>query len=200
MLRLALALILACGGAAAQDAFPHLHDVTGVAANDVLNVRAGPGPGHPVIGELAHDARAVEVVRVEGGWGQVNVYEQAGWASMRFLAPRVDGDIGNVGRLVCGGTEPFWGIDARPGQVATVKTPMNYDPGETYSVGLLQRVYNPLQKWLLQGSDGPRTLSMVVARTYCDNGMSDNEYGFDATLIVTGPEGYVFSGCCRLRD
>lgn len=200
MSRLALALILVCGGAAAQDAFPQLRDVTGVAANDVLNVRAGPGANHPIVGELAPGARGVEVVRVEGGWGMVNVTEVPGWASMRFLAPRVDGDIGNVARLVCGGTEPFWDIDVRPGLSAMVKTPMSYDPGDTFSVGLLQRAYNPLEKWVLQGTDGARSLSMVVARTYCDNGMSDNEYGFDATLIVTGPEGYVFSGCCELSD
>lgn len=200
MPRLILALLLFGGAAAAQQDYPLLHDVTGVASNDVLNVRAGPGASHPVVGELAHDARGVEVVRVEGNWGMVNVTEVPGWASMRFLAPRADGDIGNAARLVCSGTEPFWDIDVLTGRTAQVRTPENFEPGESFRVGLLQRAYNPLEKWVLQGTDGARSLSMVVARTYCDNGMSDNEYGFDATLIVTGPEGYVFSGCCQLAD
>lgn len=200
MLRLIGALILACGSAAAQDGFPRLHDVVGVASNDVLNLRAGPGAGNPVVGALAHNARAVEVVRVEGNWGLVNASEVAAWVSMRFLAPRADGGIGDAARLVCGGTEPFWDIDVRPGQSARVKTPMNYDPGESFAVGLLQRSWSPLEKWVLQGSDGSRSLSLVVVAAYCDNGMSDNEYGFDTTLIVSGPDGYVFSGCCQLGD
>lgn len=200
MLRAVLLLMLVCGAAAAQDAYPRLHDVVGVASDDVLNVRAGPGASHPVVGALAHDAREVEVVRVEGNWGLVNVTERPGWAAMRFLAPRVDGDLPNAPRLTCGGTEPFWDIAVEQGRGAVVKTPMNYDPGDGFDVGLFRRSYSPLEKWVLQGSDGARVLSMVVVRTYCDNGMSDNEYGLDATLIVSGPEGYVLSGCCTLAD
>lgn len=200
MLRLFCVLLLIGTSVAAQDAYPRLHDVVGVASNDVLNVRAGPGASHPVIGELAYDARGVEVIRTEGNWGLVNVYEQAGWTSLRFLAPRGDGDLSNAAGLSCGGTEPFWGMDIRPGQVARVTTPMNYDPGEVFSVGLFQRAYNPLEKWVLLGTDGPRDLSLVVARTYCDDGMSDQEFGFDATLIVSGQNGYVFSGCCTLSE
>ncbi|WP_323767442.1 SH3 domain-containing protein [Antarctobacter sp.] len=200
MLRCLCVLLLLGTAAAAQSEYPRLHDVAGVASNDVLNVRAGPGASHPIVGELAYDARAVEVIRVEGNWGLVNVPEAAGWTSMRYLAPRVDGDIGNVPRLICGGTEPFWDIDIRQGQSATVKTPVNYEIGDIFTVGLLQRAYNPLEKWVLQGADGARDLSVVVVRSYCDNGMSDNEYGFDATVIVTGPEGYVLSGCCELSE
>ncbi len=200
MLRLICALLLIGSSAFAQSDFPRLHDVVGVASDDVLNVRAGPGGDHPIVGELAFDARGIEVIRAEDGWGFVNVAEGTGWTSLRFLAPRPDGDLSNNPRLVCGGTEPFWDIDVQQGQVAQVKTPMTYETGETFDVGLFQRAYNPMEKWVLQGSDGTRSLSMVVAKAYCDNGMSDNEFGFDATLIVTGQEGYVLSGCCELAD
>ncbi|WP_170941080.1 SH3 domain-containing protein [Antarctobacter heliothermus] len=199
-MRLLCGLLLLGTAAAAQSDYPRLHDVVGVASNDVLNVRAGPGASHPIVGELAYDSRAVEVIRVEGNWGLVNVHELPGWTSLRYLAPRVDGDIGNVPRLICGGTEPFWDIDIRPGQSATVKTPVNYEVGDTFSVGLMKRAYNPLEKWVLQGGAGARDLSVVVVKAYCDNGMSDNEYGFDATVIVTGTDGYVLSGCCELAD
>lgn len=200
MWRLVCALLLIGGSALAQTELPRLHDVVGVASDDVLNVRSGPGASNPVVGELAHDARGVEVVRAQDGWGLVNVMEGTGWASLRYLAPRDDGDIGNNPRLVCGGTEPFWDIDVTQGQTATEKTPMTYETGETFSVGLFQRAYNPLEKWVLLGADDTRDLSMVVVKGYCDNGMSDNEYGFDATVIVSGPEGYVLSGCCHLAD
>lgn len=200
MLRLICTLLVIGSTAVAQDSYPRLHDVVGVAPDDVLNVRAGPGASHPKVGELAHDARGVEVVRAEGNWGQVNVDGLPGWTSLRYLAPRADGDLANTRRVICGGTEPFWDVDVFQGQSATVKTPMNYDPGEGFSAGLFQRAWNPLEKYVLQGTDGTRDLTLIIANTYCDNGMSDDEYGFDATLIVSGPDGYVLSGCCELTD
>ena len=103
MLRVLLALLVLGTAAAAQDGYPRLHDVVGVASDDVLNLRAGPGAGHDKVGELTFDARAVEVVRAEGGWGLVNAGEGPGWASLRYLAPRADGDLPNVRRVTCGG-------------------------------------------------------------------------------------------------
>src|SRR6056297_619206 len=200
MLRLICTLLFVGTAAAAQGEFPRLHDVAGVAPDDTLNVRAGPGANHPVVGELDFDARGVEVIRSEGNWGLVNLPERSGWASLSYLAARADGDLPNTPRLTCGGTEPFWDIDIYQGQHATIKTPMNHDPGDHFNVGLFQRAYNPAEKWVLLGTDGPRELSLVVIKTYCDNGMSDNEYGFDATLIVSGTQGYVYSGCCTLSD
>lgn len=200
LLRCLSVLLLFATAAAAQTDYPRLHDVVGVGSDDVLNVRAGPGAGFPIVGELAYDARAVEVIRRDGNWGMVNVPEAVGWTSLRFLTPRVAGAIDTAPRLSCGGTEPFWNIDIQPGQSARIKTPVNYETGDTFSVGPIRRAYNPLEKWVLQGGAGARDLSVVVVKAYCDNGMSDNEYGFDATVIVTGPDGYVLSGCCQLSD
>jgi uncharacterized protein YgiM (DUF1202 family) len=52
MLRLLFALLLMGTAATAQSEYPRLHDVVGVASDDVLNVRAGPGGSHPIVGEL----------------------------------------------------------------------------------------------------------------------------------------------------
>jgi peptidoglycan/xylan/chitin deacetylase (PgdA/CDA1 family) len=47
-------------------------DVTGVAVDDVLNVRAGPGVTHPVVATLAHDAAGLESTgRIAGVGGQL---------------------------------------------------------------------------------------------------------------------------------
>jgi uncharacterized membrane protein len=200
MLRLLFALLLMGTAATAQSEYPRLHDVVGVASDDVLNVRAGPGGSHPIVGELGSEERGVEVIRAEGNWGLVNVYDGVGWASLRYLNPRPDGDLPNNRRLVCGGTEPFWDIDIAQGQSATIRTPMAYEQGETFRVGQFSRAYNPLEKWVLQGADGRRDLSVVVVRAYCDDGMSDQEFGLDATVIVSGQDGYIFSGCCSLQD
>jgi hypothetical protein len=85
ILSLILALLVAMP-AAAQD-LPALFRVTGVAANDVLNIRAEPSARAAIIGSFRPDAGGIEVVALsaDGRWGLVNSGEQAGWSSMRYL-------------------------------------------------------------------------------------------------------------------
>jgi hypothetical protein len=66
--------------------------VTGVDADDTLNVRRAPGVAHPVVAELAPDADDVEVFDavewVEGArWGAVAVDGGAGWVNLVHLRP-----------------------------------------------------------------------------------------------------------------
>ncbi|ETA53713.1 SH3 domain-containing protein [Ponticoccus alexandrii] len=197
MLRLALLLATLALPASAQD-YPRLHDVTGVASNDRLNVREAPSAQAPVVGELAFDARAIEVMRVENGWGFLNVEERTGWASMRYLAPRADGDLPNVQALTCFGTEPFWSLSIRPGQTALYRSPEVMD-GETYGVGLLQRLWSPTLKYTLHGEGAAGRFDGMIMPAYCDDGMSDREYGFDVTLFMSR-EDRVYSGCCTLDE
>ncbi len=121
MIRAALVLALLSGSAAAQE-MPSLHDVTGVAADDVLNVRSGPDAGSARIGALAPGATGVEVIELSGtGWGRVNVDEGSGWVSLRYLARQPD-QPPVPDRLTCFGTEPFWSL-ARDGDAARYVTP-----------------------------------------------------------------------------
>jgi peptidoglycan/xylan/chitin deacetylase (PgdA/CDA1 family) len=66
-------------------------DVTGVAANDVLNVRRGPGTTFPVIGTLASDAVGLEstgrTAQVDGAlWRELAVPgATTGWVNAAFL-------------------------------------------------------------------------------------------------------------------
>jgi len=195
----ALIIFWAFAVSASAQETPALYDVVGVRSDDVLNVRAGPGARHPIVGTLAYNQTGVEVLRAENGWGLINIGEVTGWASLRFLQFDEDGTIGNTPALGCFGTEPFWGLEIRQGQTADLRTPDSLDT-ERFGVGLFQRAWGPLEKYVLRGTDGSREISVVVARTYCDDGMSDREYGFDATVIMSGPEGRVLSGCCSLRQ
>lgn len=195
----ALTLFLGLSGAALAQSLPALHDVTGVGAGDALNVRSGPGVGNGVIGTLAHDARGVEVIRTEGNWGLVNMGEQAGWTSLRFLERRADGDLPNTQRVVCSGTEPFWSLDIRQGQTAELRTP-DTAVVDVYNVGLFQKGQSALDKYVLRGVGGAREVAVVVSPSYCTDGMSDREFGLDATVIVTGAQGPTYSGCCSLTD
>ena len=59
---LAVALFVASPVWANEDRWPALLDATGVAGDDVLNVRAAANASALVIGTLAPDARDIEVI------------------------------------------------------------------------------------------------------------------------------------------
>lgn len=198
MLRWILAFVVFAGMASAQD-LPRLHDVVGVASNDVLNVRAGPGVKNPIVGELAYDAQNVEVLRVDGNWGLVNVDEGSGWTSMRFLRAQNGGTIQDVSRFICYGTEPFWDFEVEPGRSAVFKSPMELD-GLSFSSGPLERASGFNRKFVLFAQTRGNSATLVVNHLNCSDGMSDREFGIDATLILQsrGGEQTAFSGCCSL--
>lgn len=64
-----------------------LMEVTGVAADDVLNVRAGPGASFEDIGDLQPGAR-VSVVGYDptGQWAQIQFRNQIAYVAARYLA------------------------------------------------------------------------------------------------------------------
>jgi N-acetylmuramoyl-L-alanine amidase len=74
---------LAAEGAAAAE----LRQVTG----DRVNMRAGPGTGFDVVGQLTAGQMA-EVIEADGNWLRVRGEDGAeGWMSSRFLAPAFGG-------------------------------------------------------------------------------------------------------------
>ena len=107
---------------------PAIADVTGVAASDVLNVRAEPNADSVVLSELAPTATGIEIVGFDpsGAWARVSAGEASGWVSGRFLRLRTDtwqpGALPDT--LVCVGTEPFWSL-RRTAQGAELSTPEN---------------------------------------------------------------------------
>jgi hypothetical protein len=68
-----------------------------VVIGDVVNVRAGPGSGNPVLFHAAREQQVVELAR-EGEWVHVHVAEQAadGWiheSLLELVQPRPDGAV-----------------------------------------------------------------------------------------------------------
>ncbi|WP_417770659.1 SH3 domain-containing protein, partial [Stappia sp.] len=122
MTRLAAALLFIILAAArpalaTQDAWPALHDVSGVEAGDVLNIRAAPDAGAKIVGGLAPDATDIEVIAPSDNprWGLVNTAEGRGWAALRYLRRQPGQWLGAVPPMRhCSGTEPFWSL-ALPG-------------------------------------------------------------------------------------
>lgn len=177
------------------EVLPALHDVTGVAADDVLNIRAAPDAGAEVIGTLAPDATGVEVMSEAGGWGLVNTDERSGYVAMRYLARADDTDWNALETpLTCLGTEPFWSlqIDAEAGETR-FQTPEDED---ARSAPITARW--PALPWAQTTAVALPDGIVVLHPAECSDGMSDSSYGIAADLFLTRPDLPRLSGCCRL--
>lgn len=197
-----LALLFATPGLATQEyILPTLFDVTGVAADDVLNIRSAPSPSAPIAATLSSRARDIEVVGLDdtGQWGRVNVGEVTGWARLAFLAyqSEVWGPQTLPPTLHCLGTEPFWSL--RPGGDGLVfAMPEAPETALQITQVLTSGVFrDPRRTVLAQGAAGP--LTAVIVPMACSDGMSDRSYGLDVTLILQGLDRpHMLTGCCSI--
>lgn len=180
---------------------PTLFDVTGVAADDVLNIRAAPNASAAIIGTLSPHARDIEVVGYDqtGRWARINTGVHSGWAAFRYLAYQVD--IWNPGTLPptlhCLANEPFWSFAPR-GDMMVFSTP---DAPE--SVMRIEQVLttgmfrDPRRSVSAQGDS--RRMTAVIVPMACSDGMSDRAYGLDVTVILEGRgQTQMLTGCCSI--
>ncbi|MFN4157187.1 MAG: SH3 domain-containing protein [Gemmobacter sp.] len=192
-------------GPVSADLMPALHDVTGVAIGDMLNVRAEPRADSPIIGRLNPTARGIEVTALsaDGRWGRVNDEETAGWAAIRFLArqPRPDWTALQT-RMICSGTEPFWSmpVDAARGQGDLSRM------GEgswRLRIDWTAPVHGRIGEiGLGLAGDGVSGVASLTGET-CSDGMSDRMSGIAIRLFLIDPTGGAartqgLGGCCSL--
>ncbi len=200
-MKLIAAALLSCFAtiAAAQD-LPALFSVTDVASNDVLNIRAEPSSASPIIGSLSPNATRVEVIaRSENGrWGLVNRFEQAGWASLRYLE-RQPFQAFPPRDFRCFGTEPFWDVSVIGNDVEW--SALGEDPvamTKDWS-GIPMRQ----DRFAMRAFGDMSFVSLFVRKTQCNDGMSDREYGLEVDVILDGADNIgtqAFSGCCSLSN
>lgn len=193
---LAFAFSLIAGFCYAED-FPARYSVTGVAANDQLNIRSGPNASFDIVGTLGPYAANVEVLRVseDRKWGFVGAGEANGWTSMRFLDRHVPQNSNSIPRpMRCFGTEPFWDIS-----LALRGTDYSEMGGPT---SILNEVSEAAagRAYLGVFQEGPTLVhTLMIAKELCGDGMSDREFGFSARLFTEAPDGNHFQrGCCTL--
>jgi len=196
VIRLGAWLLLFALPATAQE-LPAFFDVTGVAQDDVLNIRARPDARSDILDTLAPDAQNIEVVRLSenGRWALVNTYDQAGWAARAYLAPQLRADF-NTQPLTCFGTEPFWS--------ATLDERLTYAPMDgpafDYPVATRIRATNRTDRYALEGGDKVQGATAVIERRACSDGMSEAQFGLSINLLVrSATQNFMLSGCCRLN-
>lgn len=195
------ALGLALAGSAVQawaETLPAAFMVKGVAANDVLNIRAEPSAGAAVLGTIAPHALNVEVIEIsaDGKWGKVAAGgEGNGWVSLAYLERQPVLDPALAPRpMTCLGTEPFWslGLFEQGAEWSTPDTP-RADLGEVTEAVAPQGFH-------IRAEEGPeRVYNLTISREWCSDGMSDRQFGFAAKLFIESPDGNaLLSGCCTL--
>ncbi len=190
----ALMILLITGQGVAADPWPRLYEVTGVAADDVLNIRSEPRASADEIGALAPDARDVEIVRRDesGSWGRINVMEHGGWVSMRYLAAQSPGfDAGYSGPLHCYGTEPFWSLSADPGDTAEFRF-FDAEPA-ALSAGARQPAMGYSDRLRFALGDGGQA---IIRRAECSDGMSNNDFALEIDLVLDDDR--FLTGCCSI--
>lgn len=198
---LVILIALSCPANAAQENWPAVYDVSGVTADDVLNVRAAPSTDAEIIGSLQADAKAVEVIRVDSGqrWGLVNIGEGTGWVSLAYLSPRSEAGAGAFPAIrICHGTEPFWSLSLDEAGGAIFKT-----PGANPQTGMVLSRWTSLNRPDRHGFSariGTTDYVGMVGQSMCNDGMSDMEYGLSMDLILDGSnsDARLLSGCCSL--
>ena len=177
---------------------PDTFVVTGVAADDTLNVRQQPSGSSADIGDL-YPNQLVEVIAVSDNdqWGQIIWHEGNGWISMRFLAPepypQMDDSVMPIG-ISCLGNEPFWSATILRNQMFEFS-----DIGALPQMRPVQHSTSALNMppYLFAFTAGEFT--GVLERAQCFDGMSDITYGWQLRLISTQMSGLVLrNGCCRV--
>lgn len=204
MIRLVLILVFGCLSAlqiTAQE-YPALHNVVGVASNDVLNIRREPSASTPIIGYFTPHQIGIEIVATDrsGKWGLVNANNTTGWVSLRYMIRAPQGywlDLENT--LSCSGTEPFWSLSAGGNR-------LHFDRNgqETaYSLLAKRRSANNIGRagfTAVTSTVEPSSISGFLAAQACSDGMSDRRHGISIDLILQNSSHMsVLTGCCSLR-
>lgn len=190
-------LCLLAGSVSAQT-YPALHDVTGVAANDVLNIRQAPDAASEIVGTLAPDQKDVEVMTAlpGGEWGLVNTGESSGWVAMRFLQRHDESDYALARQLTCFGTEPFWTLAITQGEGASLITPEH--TRAVSGADLLQSGFGRTDRFYMGFADGQ---VMIIRRGLCSDEMTDRAYGLEVDFLTYDDEfggTALLTGCCSI--
>ncbi|MEO9898305.1 MAG: hypothetical protein ABJD13_04055 [Paracoccaceae bacterium] len=174
---------------------PALYDVTGVAWNDVLNVRKDPTNKASIIGELRHDASNVEVVAVsqDKKWGLVNIGDVSGWTFMRFLRTRNRPDAAL--RLFCHGVEPSWSMSLDGDAVFKTLNDDELFLGAIETIASL----NSTDRLALRSKSVTGALTAHVGAQQCEDTASNRAFGLSVNALITSDDGSAYySGCCQL--
>lgn len=164
------------------------YEVTGVSADDVLNIRQAPRASAPKVGQYGPRAKGIRIYRREGNWaltGRSDPNQPDGWVNTRYL--KVSAATARLELPIsCLGTEPFWNLAIQSNRRAIYTDPETAK--RRYKVGEFRRSGRDATMRL--GVDG----RVSIAADKCSDGMSDNQYPYSVRVLLPG--GGELRGCC----
>ncbi len=204
MFRVLVFLILFPFSVAAGQVPATLFDVTDVASDDVLNIRATPSSESDILGGLAYDAKRIEILALSDDekWGQVSQMGVVGWVYLRFLEPTrmtAAQTFGEPQSIFCSGDEPYWSLDLFGNQAAFARS------DEPVQAALATRwtdqpsgqdTHNRV--FIAQGQAA--SLSGIIRHEACTTPDSEPQGDMTVSLIFSSSEHAFLTGCCRLRE
>ncbi len=173
--------------------------MTGVEADDALNVRAAPNAAADILGVLGPDETGVEVIGFsqDRNWAQVNSGEASGWAATRFLTLEKDYPYLPMANLSYFGTEPFWSL-GKP-QIGRITLDMLDGDASSWRQNISHRAQGRTDRFSAVGIGEDGEIIVTLLRESCSDGMSDRMFGIATDVIVTGADPMHLSGCCTLQ-
>jgi len=168
---------LTIAGAAPPPASGPVVMVTGVAANDVLNVRAGPGTNHAIVGALGNRTQVRQLdcqSRGQSRWCQIEMMtdmRERGWVNARFLT----GQSGQATQLPS----------------ASRITRVRFAPGSTGTEFTDQLASDTAVTYLLGARDGQNLYFRLAAG---GTGLSWRLFNPDGTLLDRGAPSKEYRG------
>jgi len=177
-----------------------IYDVTNVATDDELNVRATPSATAQKVGTLAFNAKAIAATGTSrqvgrATWLEIIFQGRKGWINAAYVTPaRAPSSLFRE-PLACSGTEPFWALqlDDRSGDfdsLAEGKSVIAFHTARSaHGVPIL---------WSLKGSTGPAhspVFALLEETNQCSDGMSDLTYRYSIRIDIE--DGPFYAGCCN---
>ena len=192
-LKLLAALLLVAPPVLTAEELPNLAQVSNLAQDDHLNIRAEPRSNSNDIGDL-QIGTVVEILEYSDDqkWARIVWEESNGWVAYRFLnalqRPRIESGL-PVG-LICIGTEPFWRLSILDaGQVEYEFADNGAKTDIEWSAP--SRNVSDMAYGFKSGH-----LTGVLERSTCQDGMSDRDYGWSLNLMLGLESKNLLTGCC----
>ena len=181
------------------------YNVTGVAADDYLNVREQPDVKSQIVTRIPFDGSGIRRLdgtnNVDGQlWWRIKWEGKQGWVNKRYLLlPQkkepTTKNSDSKAALHCGGTEPFWGIKIT--KQALTFTPMG---GEKLNLPI---VFNKTSDnntkiaAIYAKKQGEQVMAILQKVRSCSDGMSDIDYPYSISAVINNQQFY--SGCCHVK-
>ncbi len=184
---------------------PRAYKVSGISAEDVLNVRAAPSARSTDLGDLHAGFAPVEILELDetGQWGRLTWQDTDGWVAMRYLEQVRLPTIGNTSLpvgLQCVGTEPFWSMSLETSNTLQLSLHPDTALDATVESAVSSINYLDFPVAIIANVDDLNITTIINPLT-CNDGMSDKQYGWEVdVLTTTGNTSTLVSGCCSMPE